>query len=202
MSALWNTDSFKPPSDFKNIMSIDGDVVAVKEIKRPDNFNASGKDKDAVEVSLENIDNIEMKGGADAPKMPDGTFRITFNTSAVEGSLNFAWVAAAQKLVTDVQNDFIGKRVRFVKEVVRLARGQNQEWAILVPTEILGDNNENIEDVIKALMEGANNVKSFKRAALVNPKISASPYMEKIKDDTIFADFGYVIAEDGTYAKE
>ena len=200
----WNLDGFKPSAEFRNIIAIDGDVTAIDDIMRPDKFKENAPDKPAYEIHLENIDNIEMKGGADAPKLPDGTFKITFNKSAVEGSLHHAWVIAASKLTNDLPDGLVGKRIRFTKEVVRAARGQNQEWSVLVPSETLSDNNASIEDVIGLLLESSNKIKDFKRAFILDSRLNSNEeLMKSLKDNSIFAKYGYVVGEDSeSFAKK
>ena len=199
MTTLWNPEAFKPASDFKNIMAIDGDVVSITEGTWPENeFNK--KPQDYTEITLENVANIVMKGEAEAPKLPDGVYRFRFNQSDKENSLNHAFVVDASKLTTELPDGLLHKRIHFEKNIVKPAKGQQQEWSVLTPREILTDYAVKIEDVVRTLLEAGNDIKAFKRASLMNAQVNSSEYMKMIQDGTIFTKFGYKV-EGNTYTK-
>jgi len=199
---LWNPEAFKPTSDFANIQKIRGFVADISDGQYPEDSKfGAGK---YFQVSLEEVEVLEMKGGAEPPTFTDGKYSFRINQSDRENTMNYVFVVEATKLGVPLPDGLVGKYATFERVIVRAAKGKSSEVTVLVPTLLEGGIEETTpEKEVEKLIASTTDLKAFKRAAILNPIISKSPLLATINDGTIYASFGYEVDEaTGTLTKK
>lgn len=191
---LWNPEAFKPTSDYANIQKLRGLIVAIEDGQYPEDSKfGAGK---YFQVSLEDVEVLEMKGGADAPTFNDGKYSFRVNQSERENTMNYAFVMEASKLGVPLPDGLVGKIAVFERIVARPAKGKSEAITVLAPVALEGGINETTpEQEVEKLLASTTDLKAFKRAALLNPIISKSKMLTAINDGSIYKTFGYEVDE-------
>lgn len=191
---LWTPEAFKPTSDYANMMKIRGFISDISEGQYPEDSKfGAGK---YFQVSLEEVEVLEMVEGADAPTFNEGKFSFRINISERENTMNYVFVKEAAKLGVPLPDGLIGKYAVFERVTVRPATAKSTAVTVLVPTALEGGINETTpEEEVEKLLASTTDLKTFKRSALLNPTISKSPLLNAINDGSLYAAYGYVADE-------